>query len=419
MKPFIRYSSLWSPVILWCGVIYFLSGIPDLKIESIGVWDLILRKMAHIFEFGLLGAFMYRALDGSVGKREGTVLSVSFWAFFLSFLYAVSDEYHQYFVPGRIPSARDVFFDSAGILLALTAIKIRKKWKIKPANGPALFSLLVLCCFYLTACGPNYQFNRAKALEKKGQYNEALMKYLRIAETNPDHPSAVESLYRAGKLCQIKFKLYAKSTDIFFELIKKYPEATQIVHKAKAAIFNSPDYFPLVNDNLWVEGDSETGGKNMQVEWHCSESTGASRQGVFKITKKYFAGRKPVSAVIRYYTESSIELREYASADTTSSQYTVLLKYPFETGNTWVTERDGRKIRATIVDNRASITAKAGVFDDCLKIRYEDLAIPGTFKYEYYAPDTGLILITVKGKHSKKEYRNSELLSCKLKEPRW
>lgn len=40
----------------------------------------------------------------------------------ISFLYAVSDEYHQSFVPGRGPAFRDVLIDTIGASFALFGI---------------------------------------------------------------------------------------------------------------------------------------------------------------------------------------------------------------------------------------------------------------------------------------------------------
>ena len=37
----------------------------------------------------------------------------------IGFLYAVSDEIHQHFVPGRAMQARDVLIDTAGVLLGI------------------------------------------------------------------------------------------------------------------------------------------------------------------------------------------------------------------------------------------------------------------------------------------------------------
>ncbi len=110
----------WARVFLWCGLIFYLSSIPNLKTEF-GIWDLIFRKIAHMFVFGLLFLFLCSAISGSfdIATSKVYVFSVVF-----SIMYAVSDEYHQSFVPGRHGSAVDVLIDSVGIF---TALLVKKK----------------------------------------------------------------------------------------------------------------------------------------------------------------------------------------------------------------------------------------------------------------------------------------------------
>ena len=112
----------WIFVFLWASLIFYLSSIPGLT-TGLGIYDLILRKFAHIFEYFFLTYLLYRAW-----KSTKKFLSFSFFLFygaFLSFLYAISDEIHQSFVPGRGPSIIDVFIDSIGIILCLIILKRR------------------------------------------------------------------------------------------------------------------------------------------------------------------------------------------------------------------------------------------------------------------------------------------------------
>ena len=93
-----RLLGLWLPVAAWCGVIFAFSATPDL---SSGLsYDYPLRKIAH------------RPLGDA-------------WGLAFTLLYAMSDEYHQTFVPGRAGAWSDVLFDGAGALLALTFKRAR------------------------------------------------------------------------------------------------------------------------------------------------------------------------------------------------------------------------------------------------------------------------------------------------------
>ncbi|MCK5490847.1 MAG: VanZ family protein [Candidatus Pacebacteria bacterium] len=116
---------LWLAVFLWCAFIYFLSSIPSLKSDFSSEIDFVLRKIAHMSEYGILTFLFFRAYSGSknnLSKRKSISLAIMF-----AFTYALTDEYHQLFVSGREGSLRDVFVDSLGIFFV--AFLIYKKAK--------------------------------------------------------------------------------------------------------------------------------------------------------------------------------------------------------------------------------------------------------------------------------------------------
>jgi VanZ family protein len=94
---------LWLPVLLWAGLIFAFSSVPNLS-SGLGGWDLLLRKIAHAAEFAVLGALLQRALT-----RVELALA-------LGVAFAISDEIHQSFVAGRRGSALDVALDAVGVL---------------------------------------------------------------------------------------------------------------------------------------------------------------------------------------------------------------------------------------------------------------------------------------------------------------
>jgi len=270
-----------------------------------------------------------------------------------------------------------------------------------------LFSVLFLC-----SCGVNYRLNQAKKLEEKGYYIDAIKKYLEINKKYENTLSGARALYDAARIYHRKLKVYFESEKLYNSIINKYSKSDkfkEIVKLAKIGIFDSPNYFPFGNGSIWVEGDSETGGKNMRIEWLCVE---ISTYTHCLIQKKFLAGKKFVTQFKRYYTKEEFQLRE--SLEKMSSTYTVLLYYPFEIGKTWITESDGRKIELTIVSNDAEVKTHAGVFKGCLKIKEVDLKFPQACKYEYYAPEVGHILTTISAVNSKREYRNNELIYYKI-----
>lgn len=105
-----RFQTAWLPVIACATLIFALSGIPSLS-SGLGDWDLILRKFAHVSIYALLGALLARALE-----RDAAALVCGI-------AYAVSDEVHQHFVPGRSGAVLDVGFDTLGVIAGILAFR--------------------------------------------------------------------------------------------------------------------------------------------------------------------------------------------------------------------------------------------------------------------------------------------------------
>jgi VanZ family protein len=103
-----RSVSRFAPPILLMAVIFALSAQPDLN-SGLGGWDLILRKCAHMTEFGLLWFLWWRAL-GHGNRAIPAAIAIG---------YAITDELHQSFVDGRQAAIHDVLIDSAGVLIAI------------------------------------------------------------------------------------------------------------------------------------------------------------------------------------------------------------------------------------------------------------------------------------------------------------
>lgn len=102
----------WIPSALIMGIVFVLSSIPSQEMPSFGFWDTLVKKGSHTLGYGILALSYWYALKWD-RKR--------LWlAFLLVVLYALSDEFHQAFVPGRHPSLVDALgFDTGGALLAL------------------------------------------------------------------------------------------------------------------------------------------------------------------------------------------------------------------------------------------------------------------------------------------------------------
>lgn len=110
---------LWAPPLVLMAVIYVLAAQPDLS-SGLGTLDFVLRKLAHMAEYGLLLFLWWRALREHVPERPAIALAAA-----VTFLYSISDEWHQSFVEGRTGTPVDVAIDAVGMAVAIALIRRR------------------------------------------------------------------------------------------------------------------------------------------------------------------------------------------------------------------------------------------------------------------------------------------------------
>jgi VanZ family protein len=124
-------AQAWFPVALWAGVIFYFSTeagsfsntagllgavvsllFPELTAPHLAAAHLLVRKVGHWCEYFILSLLALRALrTASPPRRERTQ---SWVALALVVIYAMLDELHQPFVPGRTASLGDVAIDAFG-----------------------------------------------------------------------------------------------------------------------------------------------------------------------------------------------------------------------------------------------------------------------------------------------------------------
>ena len=98
------------------------------KIESLSYF---IRKSAHFCIFGMLGILVTSAVSAhGLSPKKTALFSLGICA-----LYAISDEIHQYFVPGRACMLRDMLIDTCGAACGIAAVSfliyiVRKHRKI-------------------------------------------------------------------------------------------------------------------------------------------------------------------------------------------------------------------------------------------------------------------------------------------------
>lgn len=94
-----------------------------LNINNISLLCLIIRKLAHFTEYLILGTLVINMFTKNNAKKT-YLLSI-----LLCIIYAISDEIHQIFVPGRACQIKDILIDSVGSITGIYLFKLLKKRK--------------------------------------------------------------------------------------------------------------------------------------------------------------------------------------------------------------------------------------------------------------------------------------------------
>ncbi len=113
---------LWVPVAAQMSLIFYFSAQPkgSPALESFPTPP----GVGHLVGYAILGFLLYRAFNGGITGWSG---AAGWKTFLVGLLYAVSDELHQLYVPGREASVKDVGIDAAGLLLVLFLIWIKER----------------------------------------------------------------------------------------------------------------------------------------------------------------------------------------------------------------------------------------------------------------------------------------------------
>ncbi len=118
MKKSLALILRWLPAFFVMGAIFIFSSRAKGELPDFQNLDYLVKKSAHVLIYGALALTYLHALR----KRNYPL------AWFLTILYALGDEFHQSFVPGRRASLTDVFlFDNLGALSALLLYRIWRR----------------------------------------------------------------------------------------------------------------------------------------------------------------------------------------------------------------------------------------------------------------------------------------------------
>lgn len=115
-------SRILGPFLRWL--------VPGISETGIQRTQLAIRKGGHVLEYAILAALLWRArrrqAPGDTRPWDGREAA---GAVMLAALYALTDELHQHFVPGRLGSAWDVLIDTLGAALGLAAVWAAGRWR--------------------------------------------------------------------------------------------------------------------------------------------------------------------------------------------------------------------------------------------------------------------------------------------------
>ena len=141
----------WVPVIVWAGVIFYMSTREFGASFSNGLLSDILaffhigvshrtfhllamgfRKLGHFTEYSIFAIFLYYAIGDDHRSTWNPRKALA--CILLAGLYSLTDEFHQRFVPGRGPSIVDCGFDTIGATLGMVIVYFAGEGSVNPGN---------------------------------------------------------------------------------------------------------------------------------------------------------------------------------------------------------------------------------------------------------------------------------------------
>ena len=122
-------------VIIWMTIIFIMSSFNSTEsssqsnfivdivanifhITNTSTLSIIIRKLAHYTEYLILGILV---MNLNNNKSKSIYLSI-----IICLLYAISDEFHQFFVPGRSCQILDIAIDFLGSLTGIFIYKLKR-----------------------------------------------------------------------------------------------------------------------------------------------------------------------------------------------------------------------------------------------------------------------------------------------------
>ena len=119
----------WAALLAWMALIFALSAQSRLPDLTGGRLPGVQSVLGHFTVYLVLVWLWRRALAGAGVARPGR------WAFVLTLLYALTDEFHQSFVPQRLPSILDLVTDAVGAAFGLGCRHVVRRRSVQASSG--------------------------------------------------------------------------------------------------------------------------------------------------------------------------------------------------------------------------------------------------------------------------------------------
>ncbi len=125
----------WGPLIFYMVLIYWLSS-RSLPVMVLRAPDYAL----HFLGYFVMGILTVRAFARGVAVPVAGRLAG--YSMFFSLSYALSDEWHQMFVPGRVASFQDILADGLGILASVGFLFLFWRLRARLSNRTSAYASL-------------------------------------------------------------------------------------------------------------------------------------------------------------------------------------------------------------------------------------------------------------------------------------
>lgn len=132
-----KFLSHWGPLVLWAAFIFGISAIPEPLEQTPSALAQMLQNMrflgfrmvavvSFIIHFTLYLVLGFLAARAVTPGKAAPPRKILLTAFLVCILYALSDEFHQEFVPGRGFEWVDLLADGVGIIFGLLVYSHKK-----------------------------------------------------------------------------------------------------------------------------------------------------------------------------------------------------------------------------------------------------------------------------------------------------